>query len=110
MNKWLAFLQYAREHPDKIPKSTKRRAEIYRAFLDSCRCGVVNDPVCDAMKIQRLKKDVKYSASKDPMLLKAKIQAYEDILAGKDAEIEEMSKYIFELEKELKSKDRIKTV
>lgn len=98
MNKWHAFVNYAKENPTILPKDMKSRAKIYHEMQDKCKCGT-NDVVCDVMKIKKVIKDKPYNANKDHVLLQAKIKAYEDIVALKDRELEEAYKEITRLER-----------
>lgn len=103
MNRWLLFIKYAKDNPTIIPKNTKERAKLYHDFIDSCKCGSsTNNKICDVVMIKKIKQNKVYSASKDPLMLEAKIKAYENIVDDKDKEMEELYLYIKELEKSIK--------
>lgn len=102
INTWREFLAYAKVTPI-IPKDMAARAKLYHDMQDKCKCGV-KDPICKFMKVKPIKTTSPYDASKDPMLLKAKIKAYKDIVASKDQEIDQLVKTIDRLERRLKKK------
>lgn len=100
MSKWNLFLEYAKAHPNVIPKNAKRRSEIYHQFLDSCKC---NDShvVCKTMGVSAINKSSK--VTNDKVFLQAKVNAYEEILAEKDAYIRQLEAFVT---KKLKSSKR----
>jgi hypothetical protein len=87
MNPWHVFLEYAKSHPQDVPKTQKERAKVYQNMKQSCFCGQ-KDKLCGPLgfapkvKIQDMKQT----------LLQAKVKAYEDI-------IEDNKLYIAKLEK-----------
>lgn len=110
-NKWLLFIQYAKDNPEIIPKNIKERSKIYHDFIDSCKCGSSNNnKICDIMMIKKIKHNKIYSPNKDPLMLQAKIKAYENIVNDKDKELEELYTYIKTLEKINKKVKIIQTV
>lgn len=92
-NKWLLFLEYAKDHPDQVPRDNKKRAELYRHFLEACRCNA-KSLVCARLGIKQLKNSKSYNPENDPLVLKARIQAYEEILADKDKYVQELETFI----------------
>ena len=92
MSKWNLFLEYAKAHPDVIPRNAKRRSEIYHQFLESCRC---NDShiVCKTMRISSVMPK-NQNITNDVVFLQAKAKAYEELLEDKDAYIKQLERFI----------------
>lgn len=103
-NKWLLFLEYAKEHPQTVPKSQKLRSEMYHKFIDHCKCNSKPE-VCRRMGITSLKstKTKSYDPDNDPVMLRAKIKAYEEIVDNKDKYIEELEAFLHKSNKTRKT-------
>jgi hypothetical protein len=99
MSTWTLFLEYAKHNPHKIPKDTKERAKIYRQFVDHCKCNDKHE-LCWKMGITAVKKSKgSYDPDNDPIVLRAKVRALEELISVRE-------EYIAELEKFLKKRSR----
>lgn len=99
MNKWQVFLQYAKAHPDKVPRTTKARAEFYKELQDKCKCGFANDNIlCGIIGVPKISGEI--SSKRDTNALRAQIKALEEQIQLKD-------KAIQELEEQIQLKDQV---
>lgn len=69
---WSVFLEYAKTHPEEVPKSSSERAALYNKLMGECRCGGTHK-LCPIVHIDRVA--VKSSIKDDPKILKAEIKA-----------------------------------
>ena len=105
MNSWSIFLSFAKNNPTEIPKSIQSRSKIYKNYKELCMCGS-DQKICSTLKLEskcKQPKKVSYNPHKDPVMLQAKIKAYEDILADKDEQIKHFEKYFSKSKKSVKS-------
>lgn len=100
MSTWKLFLEYAKAHPQQIPKDQKRRSVLYHQFVDSCKC---NDTptICKAIGVSSNNKN-RMKLTNDPVFLEAKVKAYEELMADKNKYIAELERFVAKLQKRSK--------
>lgn len=94
MSSWTAFLAYAKGEKS-IPRSVQGRSAVYQQHKEACACGR-GGKMCGTLAMKQLCKasPKKYDPNSDPLMLRAKIKAYEDILKEKDELIEHYEKML----------------
>lgn len=91
-NPWFNFLAFIKDKPN-IPKSSRERSILYQSYKTSCLCGS-RDRVCKILGFSPICVKSAYNPHKDPVMLQAKIKAYEEILADKDRELKGLYKSV----------------
>lgn len=68
---WKLFLEYAKAHPNEIPKSSSDRANLYHKLMGQCTCGGTHK-LCPIVHIDRV--TMPSSIKDDPAVLRAEIK------------------------------------
>lgn len=71
---WKVFLEYAKTHPNEVPKSVTERSQMYHSLMGQCSCGG-SHKLCPIVHIQRVQLPQQTSIKDDPVILKAEIKA-----------------------------------
>lgn len=71
---WKIFLEYAKTHPQEIPKSSSERSKLYHKLMGECRCGGKHK-LCPIVHLDRVHlPNDSFSIKDDPTFLKEEIK------------------------------------
>ena len=92
MSNWHIFQQYAKDHPEEVPRDIKARSKFYKRLMDTCKCGEGNK-LCQALfSLPQKQRKTSFSLKHDTLMLHAENEALKEVLNEKERYIEELEK------------------